>query len=597
LESVVLLVVDDIVEALFETVVSGDIEGVVVGVKLFALILFSCLFLIFDFDVDVWIEVDMDSDEWDLLKLESTEDGEVVDVTIGEEFDKDNEDNVVCVEGIFFVGVEVVFIFKDEIVVATGIGIEVLDDTGDAVVETLEDGTSEEDERFDIEFLFVTVVDNPGREELFNFSAIDFVEAVDIKFAESVNKNGNKDEGNIEGTFKFGLLFKVVEIDNDGIVVVNGKLVNGAIGFGTIFAAAEVFNVVAVVDEDGVDVEDVEEVEILFEFIVFFVIGIVDADGDDDDDKDFVDDINDVLGDGFGEGFVDKIGVDFCDLIVDFFDEVEIGEDDDNVEVNTDEFEVADVIDICFNKCSLPDPDVVGAIENNGRELNDDKVGMDENVDDKEWLVFLLSNNEADVSNAGVINDFGNDGEETGEEFLMLLLIDFVEILFVDDIDDEVLVTFEIDDNSVFGKILFISFDISLERRLFLFLFFDDNNEDVFFWIGLFIILFNNGCDFIVANFGLSIFSGIVVEDEFLANEEKDNFDISEIGNNSFVWSFGSLINSEINGEFTTGLSIKIFDEMSSSINWSFTLFIMSLLVFVNFGDGINIFKNSSSEL
>jgi len=63
----------------------------------------------------------------------------------------------------------------------------------------------------------------------------------------------------------------------------------------------------------------------------------------------------------------------------------------------------------------------------------------------------------------------------------MLLLIDFVEILFVDDIDDEVLVTFEIDDNSVFGKILFISFDISLERRLFLFLFFDDNNEDVFF--------------------------------------------------------------------------------------------------------------------
>jgi len=38
-----------------------------------------------------------------------------------------------------------------------------------------------------------------------------------------------------------------------------------------------------------------------------------------------------------------------------------------------------------------------------------------------------------------------------------------------------------------------------------------------------------------VANFGLSIFSGIVVEDEFLANEEKDNFDISEIGNNSFV--------------------------------------------------------------
>jgi mRNA degradation ribonuclease J1/J2 len=75
---------------------------------------------------------------------------------------------------------------------------------------------------------------------------------------ESTNKNGNKVEGKIGGILKFGFVFKVVEIGNEGIVVDNGKLVNGTIGFGMILV------VVIVVVDDVVmfDEDDVEVVEL-----------------------------------------------------------------------------------------------------------------------------------------------------------------------------------------------------------------------------------------------------------------------------------------------------------------------------------------------
>jgi hypothetical protein len=57
------------------------------------------------------------------------------------------------------------------------------------------------------------------------------------------------------------------------------------------------------------------------------------------------------------------------------------------------------------------------------------------------------------------------------------------------------------------------------------------------------------------------------------------------------------LMNSDIVGELTKILSVNIFVDKSSSINWSFVAFgsFDELLgLFDNFGDAINIFKRLS---
>jgi hypothetical protein len=84
-----------------------------------------------------------------------------------------------------------------------------------------------------------------------------------------------------------------------------------------------------------------------------------------------------------------------------------------------------------------------------------------------------------------------------------------------------------------------------------------------------------------------------------LTNEAKDNFGILDARSNSFVCFWRSLIGySEIDGELTIILSVKIFEDKSFSISCSFILFdsfnIFLDELFDNFGKLINIFKRFS---
>jgi len=156
-------------------------------------------------------------------------------------------------------------------------------------------------ERFDDDVEFIFGTDIVGKADLINFSATDF------KLDESTNKNGNKVEGKIGGIFKFGLVFKVVEIGNEGIVVGNGKLVNGTIGFGIILAVVEVVVDDSVIfDEDGVKVV---ELAVLVFIALDVIVGVF------NDIDDFVEDgNNDEV--AFDDGLVVKID---NDLVIDFF--------------------------------------------------------------------------------------------------------------------------------------------------------------------------------------------------------------------------------------------------------------------------------------
>jgi len=552
----VLLEVVAIVEVVAVKVVVGVIGVVVTEVVEFCLTLFSCLF--------VFLIVELDGiDECDLspLVLVSVKIVGIIGVVTAIEFDKDNEDNEARAEEILVVVLGVDFILNEEEAVVRGKEDGEIDDTGDVEV----DGWVE------VEIVFVIVEDEVGRLALANFSATDLAAVVDIKLVESVNKNGNSVEGKIGGTFKFGLLFSVVD--------------SGAIGFGTIFAFVELDDVVVIDGKDGVDAEVSSEFEILFEFKGFII-------ADEVGDEDFVEDI--IVDGVFGDVVVAKAGVDVVGingLVVDFFNGVEIDvDDDDKVGVNVDDFEMldADAIDLGLINCSVTD--VVGI---SGRESSDANVGIDENVVVKDEVESSLLNNEFCVPIADVVNDFVKAGELIGEGSVTSLLIDLEGIVLFDEFDDEVSIVENDDSKEEFVKILLISFDISFERRLILLL--DDNNELVFFWIWLFIILFNTGCDFDVVNFGLPILWDGDIE-EFLANEEKDNFWILEILSKSSVCSVGSLF-SEIIGESIIGLSTEISDEIPSSwIELSFTGFISFNAFFwilVSFGDDINNFKKS----
>jgi hypothetical protein len=238
---------------------------------------------------------------------------------------------------------------------------------GDAfvtVVDNDEEGVVEEG----IEVIFMFEVDVIGRVDLAKFSATDF------KFEESANKKGNNVEGKIGGTLKLGLLCKAVDIVNEGIVVGNGKLANGAIGFGTILAT--VVEEVVILDIDIVEAKGfafvvefdvleettevlsgvvVEEVEVIVLGViveeVVVVLGVVVEEVVvlvlfNDGNNFFVDNgkIDETV---FGEGLVASIGVGINGingLVVDFFD-CEETEDEEEVGNDAEEIGISDFID------------------------------------------------------------------------------------------------------------------------------------------------------------------------------------------------------------------------------------------------------------
>jgi len=554
---------------MFVVGVNDDVEA---GDEAFLLLMFSGLSI--SFFIGIVVDVDFTS-----LRVAGR-----IGVAIGAGLDKESDDNETSPEEILLVpvGVVVAFIFWD-IVVVIGIG-----DAFVTVVDNDEEGVVEEG----IEVIFMFEVDVIGRVDLAKFSATDF------KFEESANKKGNNVEGKIGGTLKLGLLCKAVDIVNEGIVVGNGKLANGAIGFGTILAT--VVEEVVILDIDIVEAKGfafvvefdvleettevlsgvvVEEVEVIVLGViveeVVVVLGVVVEEVVvlvlfNDGNNFFVDNgkIDETV---FGEGLVASIGVGINGingLVVDFFDCEEI-EDEEEVGNDAEEIGISDFIDFWVIDFDLiRDSEIVEVAGIIGRSLG--------SVERVEWVLVFVNN---DVGAAVWANDFIKDGEETGELILVLVLFE------------------EIDEYKEEGKIsLILFFESFLENILSLLL--EVVNEEVFFWIGLCIILFNKECDFEFGNFNLLtfLFCSVFIE-ELLVNDDRGNFDILDEGGNSLICSFGSLMNSDIVGELTKILSVNIFVDKSSSINWSFVAFgsFDELLgLFDNFGDAINIFKRLS---
>lgn len=554
---------------MFVVGVNDDVEA---GDEAFLLLMFSGLSI--SFFIGIVVDVDFTS-----LRVAGR-----IGVAIGAGLDKESDDNETSPEEILLVpvGVVVAFIFWD-IVVVIGIG-----DAFVTVVDNDEEGVVEEG----IEVIFMFEVDVIGRVDLAKFSATDF------KFEESANKKGNNVEGKIGGTLKLGLLCKAVDIVNEGIVVGNGKLANGAIGFGTILAT--VVEEVVILDIDIVEAKGfafvvefdvleettevlsgvvVEEVEVIVLGViveeVVVVLGVVVEEVVvlvlfNDGNNFFVDNgkIDETV---FGEGLVASIGVGINGingLVVDFFDCEEI-EDEEEVGNDAEEIGISDFIDFWVIDFDLiRDSEIVEVAGIIGRSLG--------SVERVEWVLVFVNN---DVGAAVWANDFIKDGEETGELILVLVLFE------------------EIDEYKEEGKIsLILFFESFLENILSLLL--EVVNEEVFFWIGLCIILFNKEYDFEFGNFNLLtfLFCSVFIE-ELLVNDDRGNFDILDEGGNSLICSFGSLMNSDIVGELTKILSVNIFVDKSSSINWSFVAFgsFDELLgLFDNFGDAINIFKRLS---
>lgn len=458
----------------------------------------------------------------------------------------------------------------------------------------------------------VDVVDDEVGSDLAKFSAIDLA-ALDSKLLESAaNKKGNNlgfdnNGGKTGGTLKFDFGFNEEGSGRGGIPAVNGKVVNGAIGFGTIFAE--------VVEVDAVDIE--------VKGVAFDITGFVSKIGVES---------NGIIG-FVTMGFISGVDVTLKVLEVEtgaevaasleFIEDLDMEEEDVVVVgvtvvevIGIEGVDVVTVVDVVAVGTSFEIEVVKGSdfnVEIDAAVVFDFEFVVVIGIVLEIELILVLgivvsvAVTELEVEGVEMVVIFANGVllESTGKVVRVTLLADIVDgvdevVIEVDLVNgfkvdgiEGVVATTEEDTTTGFVDV-FISFSTIL---LLLF-----DKIGLFFWIGVFILLLLSlGWGFNIDFDLLNNLCWEFVEEFLLVKEENDNFGILELRINLFVLSLDSINRSVINGdedtfmlgEFTIGFSDNI-GVKEFSINWSFVVFISFDFKLVSLGEVINIFKRWS---